>query len=55
MQREISDDVNIRNSVTSFQSVGKSTAVDKTASNFDNTNQVGHLQCRHSMLHSRDI
>ena len=38
MQREISDDVKIGSSVTPFQSVGKSPAVDKTASDFDNAN-----------------
>ena len=38
MQREISDDVKIRSSVTCFQSVEKSPAVDKTASDFDNAN-----------------
>ena len=38
MQREISDDVKIGSSVTPFQSVGKSPAVDKTASDFGNVN-----------------
>ena len=38
MQREISDDVKIGSSVTPFQYVGKSPAVDKTASDFDNVN-----------------
>ena len=38
MQREISNDVEIGSSVTPFQSVGKSPAVDKTASDFDNAN-----------------
>ena len=36
MQREISDDIKIRISVMQFQSVVKSPAVDKTASDFDN-------------------
>ena len=38
MQQEISDSVKIGSSVTPFQSVGKSPAVDKTASDFDNVN-----------------
>ena len=38
MQREISDDVKIGSSVTPFQSVGMSPAVDKTGSNFNNAN-----------------
>ena len=38
MQQEISDSVKIGSSVTPFQSVGKSPAVDKTASDFDNAN-----------------
>ena len=38
IQWEISDDVKIGSSVTPFQSVGKSPAVDKTASDFDNVN-----------------
>ena len=38
MQREISDEVKIGNSVTPFQSVGKIPAVDKTPSDFDNAN-----------------
>ena len=38
MQGEISDDVEIGDSVTSFQSIGKSAAIDKTASDFDNAN-----------------
>ena len=38
MQREISDDVEIGNSVTPFHSVGKIPAVDKTPSDFDNAN-----------------
>ena len=36
MQRKITDDVKIGDSVTPFQSVEKSPAVDKTASDFDN-------------------
>ena len=38
MQWEISDDVKIGSLVTPFQGVGKSPAVDKTVSDFDNTN-----------------
>ena len=38
MQQEINDNVKMGSSVTPFQSVGKSPAVDKTASDFDNTN-----------------
>ena len=38
MQWKISDDVKIGSLVTPFQSVGKSPAVDKTASDFDNAN-----------------
>ena len=38
MQWEISDDAKIGSSVTPFQSVGMSPAVDKTASDFDNVN-----------------
>ena len=38
MLREISDNVKIGSSVTLFQSVGKSPAVDKTTSDFDNAN-----------------
>ena len=38
MQQEISDSVKIGSSVTPFQSVGKSPAVDKTTSGFDNAN-----------------
>ena len=38
MQQEISDNVKIGSSVTPFQSVGKSLAVHKTASDFDNVN-----------------
>ena len=38
MQRGISEDVKIGNSVTQFQSARKSPAVDKTASDFDNAN-----------------
>ena len=37
MQREIGDEVHIGESVTPFKSVGKSTAINKTASDFDNT------------------
>ena len=36
MQREIAEGVKIGDSVTSFKSVGKSPAIDKTASDFDN-------------------
>ena len=38
MQREISKDVKIGSSVTPFPSVGKSPAIDKIASDFDNAN-----------------
>ena len=38
MQREISDDVKIGSLVMRFQSVGKSPAIDKTASDFENAN-----------------
>ena len=38
MQRGISEDVKLGNSVTQFQSARKSPAVDKTASDFDNAN-----------------
>ena len=38
MQQEISDDVKIGSSVTPVQRVGKSPAVDKTASDFENAN-----------------
>ena len=37
MQREIGDEVHIGESVTLFKSVGKSAAINKTASDFDNT------------------
>ena len=37
MQREIGDEVHIGESVTPFKSVGKSAAINKTASDFDNT------------------
>ena len=38
MQREISNEVKIGDSVTTFQSTGKAPGVDKTASDFDNAN-----------------
>ena len=38
MQWEISNDVKMGSLVTPFQNVGKSPPVDKTASDFDNTN-----------------
>ena len=38
MQKDIGDDAHIGQSVTPFQSVDKSVAVDKTASGFDNAN-----------------
>ena len=38
MQREISDNVKMGSSVTPFQSLGKSSAIDKTASDFGNAN-----------------
>ena len=38
MQREMTYDVKIADSIIPFQIVGKSPAVDKTVSNFDNAN-----------------
>ena len=38
MQREINDNVKIGSSIPPFQSVEKNTAIDKTASDFDNAN-----------------
>ena len=38
MQGEVSVDVKIRTLVMPFQSVGKSPAIDKTASDFHNAN-----------------
>ena len=38
MQNDIADDVHTEQSVTPFQSLGKSAAVDKIASGFDNAN-----------------
>ena len=38
MEREISDDIEIANSFMLFQSIRKSPAVDKTASDFDKLN-----------------
>ena len=38
MQREINDEVKIGNSVTPFHTVGKTPAIDKTPSDFDNAN-----------------
>ena len=38
MQKDIGDDVHSGQLVTSFQSVDKSAAVDKTTSDFDNAN-----------------
>ena len=38
MQKDIGDDVHIGQSATLFQSVGKSAAIDKTTSDFDNAN-----------------
>ena len=47
MQKDIGDDVHTGESVTPFQSIGKSTAVDKTVSDFDNSNlkvkKIGRL------------
>ena len=37
-KKDIGDDVHIGHSVTPFQSVGKSAAIDKTASDLYNTN-----------------
>ena len=36
MQKDIGDDVHIGQAVTPFQSMGKSAAVDKAVSDFDN-------------------
>ena len=62
MQPEISNDVKIGSLVTPFQSVGKSPAIDKTASDLDNAKlkvkkirkliEQGILRCGHCMLHS---
>ena len=38
MQRKIGSEVKIGDSVTPFKSLGKSPAIDKTASDFDNAN-----------------
>ena len=38
MKKDIGDDVYIGQSATPFQSVGKSVAIDKTASDFGNAN-----------------
>ena len=38
MQKDIADDIHIGQSITPFQSVGKSAAFDKIASAFDNAN-----------------
>ena len=38
MQKDIGDNAHIGQSVMWFQSFGKSAAVDKTASDFDNAN-----------------
>ena len=37
-KKKIGDDVHIGQLVTPFQSVGKSAAIDNTASDFDNAN-----------------
>lgn len=65
MQKDIGDDVRIGQSVASFQSVGKSVAIDKTASDFDNANlkvrknykayQTRDLRRRCCPLHPRDL
>ena len=39
MQREINNEVHLGQTVTPFESIGKSSAIDKTASDFDSTNQ----------------
>lgn len=39
MQREINNEVHHRQTVTPFESIGKSSAIDKTASNFDSINK----------------
>ena len=38
MQREIGDEVKIGDSATPFKDMGKSSAMEKTASDFDNAN-----------------
>ena len=38
MQREIGNEVKIRDSVTPFKNAGKSPAIDKTTSDFNNAN-----------------
>ena len=61
MLRKIGYKVNIGASVTPFKSVGKSPAIKKAASDFDNANlnvkkiktyQSQNLQCRHSSIYS---
>ena len=39
MQREINNEVHHRQTVTPFEIIGKSSAIDKTASNFDSINK----------------
>ena len=64
MQKDIGDNVHIGQSVMWFQSIGKSVAVDKTASDFDNANLKiknckaywpRDLRCIFYLLHSRDL
>ena len=39
MQKNIDNEVHLGNSVTPFESMGKSSAINKTASDFDNVSQ----------------
>lgn len=39
MQREINNEVHLRQTGTPFEIIGKSSAIDKTASNFDSINK----------------
>ena len=39
MQREINDEIHVGQTVTPFESIGKPSAIDKTASDFDSVNQ----------------
>ena len=39
MQREINNEIHLGQTVAPFESIGKSSAIDKTASDFDSVNQ----------------
>ena len=39
MQRQINDNIHLGQTVTPFESLRKSSAIDRTASDFDNANQ----------------